>query len=73
MKKLIFILSVLLLLSLLVTSCNSNGNTGNGANDPTSTYEPNNLKDAKDVNLQQQNTDSLTETATDTAMKENKR
>jgi predicted small secreted protein len=69
MKKIIFILSILLLLSILVTSCNSNGNTGNGANDPTSTYEPNNLKDSKDVNAQQDN-DSLATTPVDTAMKE---
>jgi predicted small secreted protein len=71
MKKIIFILSVLLLLSILITSCNSNGNTGNGANDPTSTYEPNNLKDAKDVNLQQQNSDSMNITV-DTMAKKNK-
>lgn len=70
MKNIIFILSVALLLSLLIISCNSNGNTGNGANDPTSKFEPNNIKDPEDVRLQQ-GTDSTNATSADTTVKEN--
>ena len=52
MKKTILLLSASFILSI-VAGCNDhNGNTGNGANDPTSEYEPNNLKDDKDARLQ---------------------
>ena len=52
MKTKLMILSAACLLAITVSSCNDDGNTGNGANDPTSTYEPNNIKEPEDVRLQ---------------------
>lgn len=58
-----------ILMTIFSIGCNRNGNTGNGANDPTSKYEPNNIKNSKDLRLQGNN--DSTATITDTSLKQN--
>ncbi len=38
------ILSAVSILTIALTSCNSHGNTGNGANDPTAEFETDKVK-----------------------------
>lgn len=60
-KTIITVLTIAMIIS--ITHCNRNGNTGNGANDPTSEYEPNNIKDSKDLRLQGNNDSATTDTS----------
>lgn len=48
MKTMITTLATTLLLSLMTTSCDRDGNTGNGANDPTDQFESDKTKKAGD-------------------------
>ncbi len=64
MKTKLMILSISCVLAITIASCNRNGNTGNGANDPTSEYEPNNIKDSRDVKLQDKSDSTTVDTTT---------
>jgi hypothetical protein len=73
MKTTFMTLIAALFLSFMTTSCDRNGNTGNGANDPTSQFESDKAMKAGDKYGQGTDTaakETTTLTAVDTTMVE---